>query len=90
MRERESGSVQGMAAYFLIIVVFAVLYIALSPMLDAFLNAPNSLAGLPITLERLNAINTVKTTWWLWPLIVLILGGLYYWKEAIKKRSGEA
>ena len=89
MRDHESGSVQGLAAFFIIVIVFAILWIMLSPMVDAFMNSPNSMVGMPLSFERADAIASFKTTWWLWPLVVLALGGLYYWKEAIMKRSGE-
>jgi len=89
MQDRGSGSVQGMAAFFIIIIVFAILWIMLGPMVDAFMNSPNRMPSMPISLERVDAIGIVKTTWWLWPLIVLAFAGLYYWKEAIMKRSGE-
>ena len=89
MRDRESGSVQGLAAFFIIVIVFALLWIMLSPMVDGFMNAPNTLSDMPLSMERFDAIALFKTTWWLWPMVVLAFGGLYYWKEAIMKRTGE-
>ena len=89
MQERESGSVQGMAAFFIIVIVLGIVWIMLSPMMDKFLDASNIMPDMPLSLERVDAIGIVKTVWWLWPLIGLCFAGLYYWKEAIMKRSGE-
>ena len=89
MTDKENGSVQGMIALILIIVVGSFVWIILSPMFDRFMNISNLVPSLPLSLERFNAIAFTVTVWWLWPLIILAFAGLYYWKEAIMKRSGE-
>jgi hypothetical protein len=58
-------------------------------MVDRFVTAPNLMIDMPLSFERVDAIGFVRTVWWIWPLIVLALGGLYFWKESIKKSTGE-
>ena len=88
----EYASVQGLITFVIIVAAFSLLWIMLSPMVDNFLNIGTALpgsTGVPMSYERIEAINTVKTVWWLLPFIVMLLAGAYYWKEAIKKRSAE-
>ena len=90
MWQRNKGQSGGIATFFIIIVVFAFVYIFLGVLMDKCAEISKTLMiDYPFTQEHVDATNFMFQTWYVLPVIITIFLLFYLIHNALRSRAGE-
>ena len=90
MWQRNKGQSGGIATFFIIIVVFAFVYIFLGVLMDKCAEISKTLMiDYPFTQEHVDATNFMFDVWYVLPVIIIIFLLFYLIHNALRSRAGE-